>query len=54
MYPPHHRRYKLFSLEDVRPMDENAGFSLLIEDTSDDARERFEDFAKRFRERIRK
>ncbi len=53
IYPPQHRRYKLYCLEDVRPMDENAGFSLLIEDTSDDARQRFEDFTKRLQERCR-
>ncbi|OAB38725.1 hypothetical protein PMSD_06855 [Paenibacillus macquariensis subsp. defensor] len=50
IYPPQHRRYKLYSLEDARPMDKHTGYSLLIEDTSVDARRRFHSFTKRFQD----
>ncbi|MDQ0878929.1 hypothetical protein QFZ77_007588 [Paenibacillus sp. V4I3] len=29
-YPPSKRRYKLYKLENVRPIDKNAGYSLLV------------------------
>ncbi|GGE03132.1 hypothetical protein [Paenibacillus nasutitermitis] len=47
-FPPKKRRYKLYSLENARPSNPNAGYSLLYADNSEEARKRFEEMRKRF------
>ncbi|MNI65063.1 hypothetical protein D3C73_1205460 [compost metagenome] len=51
VYPPQTRKYKLYSLEQARPIDPQAGFSLLYADTSPGAKQRFEELKKRILEK---
>jgi hypothetical protein len=47
-FPPSKRRYKLYKLENARPIDSTSGYSLLFADNSEEARQRFEDIRKDF------
>lgn len=46
--PPQRRRYKLYTLDHARPMNPAAGYSLLVADNSEEAKQRFEAIRQRF------
>ncbi|MFS0918891.1 hypothetical protein [Brevibacillus sp. 179-C 1.1 NHS] len=45
-FPPSIRRYKLYTLENARPADPAAGYSLCIEIDSEEARQSLRDMIK--------
>jgi hypothetical protein len=52
-YPPSKRRYKLYKLENARPIDPSSGYSLLTIDNSLDAKQGFELLKRKYEKNTR-